>query len=43
MRLPGIGLVGDLQHVFLVDVLVPALAQRGQRLEAGNRQQPGGC
>ena len=29
------------QHVVLVDVLVLALAQRGQRLEAGDRQQPG--
>ena len=38
----GVGLVGDLKHVLLVDVLVPALAQRGQRLEAGDRQQPGG-
>ncbi len=26
----------------LVDVIVAALAQRGQRLEAGDRQQPGG-
>ncbi|KTT92367.1 hypothetical protein NS44R_14600 [Mammaliicoccus sciuri] len=36
-----IGAVGDLQHVVLVDVLVLALAQRGQRLEAGDREQPG--
>jgi hypothetical protein len=37
-----IGFVGDLKRVFLIDVLVLALAQRGQRLEAGDRQQPSG-
>src|SRR5215472_6350526 len=36
-----IGLIGDLAHFLLVDVFETPLTQRGQRLEARDRQQPG--
>src|SRR6185312_14836837 len=36
-----VGFIRNFAHVFLIDVLEPALPQRGQRLETGDRQQPG--